>query len=92
LKLSIDYGQDPSKQTLGTSGEDEYLDGRAGLHLPEVDIQPSLPQAEGLWLVIERVAFSGLQSDEQVTVELVSDGPIEVHGWGVGEDGKTHLH
>lgn len=92
LKLSIDYGQGPSKQTLGTSGEDEYLDGRAGLHLPEVDIQPNLPQAEGLWLVIERVAFSGLQSDEQVTVELVSDGPIEVHGWGVGEDGKTHLH
>lgn len=85
LKLSIEYGQGPSKQIIGSSGGDEYLDGRAGIRSQEVDIHPSMCQARGVWMVIERLACSGLQRDEYVHIDLLSDAPIEVHGWRVGE-------
>ena len=84
LKLSFEHGQGPSRRILGNSIEDEYLDSQAGVHSPEVGIQPNMCEAAGVWLVIERLAHSSLEGDEYVNVEVLSDGPIEVHGWEVG--------
>ena len=85
LRLSLEYGQGPWKRILGSSGEDKYLGGRTGVHCPEVDIQPSMCEAGGVWIVIERLAPSSLEYDEHVNVEILSDGPIEVYEWMVGE-------
>ena len=84
LKISIEHGQGSRKRILGASGEGEYLDSRVAVLSPEVQIQPSMCEAGGVWLAVERLADSGLRGDEHVNVELLSDGPIEVHGWETG--------
>ena len=83
LKLLIVYGQGPSKRILGTSGEDEYLDGRTCARTARIDIQPSMCECGGVWLVIERLACSTTKENEYVEVELLSEGPIELQEWRV---------
>ena len=85
LKISIEHGQGVRKHVLGSSDENEFLGGRAAVLHPEIDIQPSMCEANGVWLVIERLADSGLRGDEHVRVELLSDEPVELHGWETGE-------
>lgn len=85
LRLSLEYGQGPSKDILGSSDEDTYLDGYMGVHTDEVDIQRKMCAEKGVWIVIERLANPGLQSDEFVHVEVLSDGPIEVGEWRIGQ-------
>lgn len=85
LRLSLEYGQGPSKDILGSSDEDAYLDGYMGVQTNEVDIQRRMCAEKGVWVVIERLANPGLQSDEFVHVELLSDGPLEVGEWRIGQ-------
>lgn len=85
LKLSLENGQGPSKETLAISGEDVYLDGYLGVRTPDVNIHRNMCACQGVWVVIQRLACSGLQRDECVHVEILSDGPIEVGEWGLGQ-------
>lgn len=85
LKISLEYGQGSSKEVFGTSGEDEYFDGRVGVRTPEVNIQQNMCAGRDLKIVIERLACSGQQSDEHVDIEVFSDGPIQHGKWVVGE-------
>lgn len=85
LKLSLEYGQGPYKEILATSDEDLYLDGRLGVRTADVNIHQNMWADRGVWVVIQRLACSGLQGDEYVHVEVLSDGPIEVGEWGIGQ-------
>ena len=84
LRLSIEHGQGHSKQTLGSSDWEEYSDGRAGAHCQEVDIHPNMCDVRGVWVVVERLECPGLQDDEYVQLDALSDAPIEIQGWNVG--------
>ena len=86
LKLLLEHGHGSSKETIWTSGEDGYLDSHVGVHSPEVDIDPDKCAGKGIWIVIERLASSGIRSNEVIDVELFSEEPIEVHDWSVGRD------
>ncbi|MCJ1457446.1 cysteine protease [Mycoblastus sanguinarius] len=81
LKLALEYGQGSSKYTLVVSGDDEYDDCHAGLRTLDVDIQPSMCDDQGVFIVVERLGCSGIQGDERVDVELLSDGPVETGTW-----------
>lgn len=83
LKLGLEYGRGPSKQVLAISDNDEYLDSPAGVRTIDVDIQPGMCQGRGVWIVMERLGSSGLQQNEYVDVELLSDEPIELGDWHI---------
>ena len=83
LKLGLEYGRGPSKQVLAISGNDEYLDSPAGVRTVDVDIQPGMCQGRGVWIVMERLGSSGLQQNEYVDVEFLSDEPIELGDWHI---------
>ncbi|KAL2048458.1 hypothetical protein N7G274_000370 [Stereocaulon virgatum] len=83
LKIGLEYGRGPSKQILAVSGNDEYLDGSAGIRTTDVDIQPEMCQGRGVWVVIERLGSFGPQKSEYVGVELLSDAPIELSDWHI---------
>lgn len=85
LKLAVEHGQGPSKQVLAVSGDDEFLDCKSGIQTKEVDIHPSMCEHRGLWVVIQRLELLGLQHEEEVDLEILSDGPIEVEAWGTGD-------
>ena len=85
LKLGLEYGRGPSKQILAVSGDDGYIGRPAGVRTGDVDIHPEMCQGRGVWVVIERLGSTGLQHDEYVEVEILSDGPLELDGWHVRE-------
>ena len=85
LKLGLDFGTGPMRETLTVTGHDEYLDSQAGIFTNDVVIQPQMCLDRGIWIVLERLAPSGLRTDEIVDIELHSDGPIEAGPW-VGTD------
>ncbi len=85
LKLGIEYGRGPSKQILAVSGDDGYIGRPAGVRTGDVNIHPEMCQGRGVWVVIERLGSTGLQHDEYVEVDVLSDGPLELGGWHVRE-------
>lgn len=85
LKLAVEYGQGPSKQILTVSGDDEFLNSKCGIRTKEVDLHPSMCNHGGVWIVAQRLSFLGLHHDEEVDIEILSDGPIEVGIWGAGD-------
>ena len=85
IKLSLEYGQGPTKQVLSVSGNDEFRDGQSGVRTLDVDLQPRMCGERGLWIVIARLGRPGLQpEDESVEIEILSEAPVEVGKWGVG--------
>ena len=85
LKLGLEYGRGPSKQILAVSGGDGYIGRPAGVRTIDVDIHPEMCQGRGVWVVIERLGSTGLQHDEYVEVEVLSDGPLVLDDWHVRE-------
>ena len=86
LKLSIELGQGPYKEVLATTGTDgqEFLDaGLGGVRTGLVDLKPGDGAKGGLWVVVERLSLGG--GDEVVEVEVLSEGPLDVGGWGIGD-------
>ncbi|KAL8824401.1 MAG: hypothetical protein Q9191_005080 [Dirinaria sp. TL-2023a] len=86
IKLSLEYGQGPTKQVLSVSGNDEFRDGQSGVRTEDVDLQPRMCGQRGLWIVIARLGRPELQpDDESVEIEILSEAPVEVGKWGVGK-------
>ena len=85
LRLSLEYGQGPSKEVLACSSEGTYEDGRASVQILDIDIRPNMCDSRGLWVVVERLANTELQTDEYVSVDFVSDEPLVLSAWGIGD-------
>lgn len=81
LKLGIHHGKPPSKRILAVSRDDELLDGQCGIWVQDVDIEPSMCNDRGLWVVLERLQCSVLQMAEYVNIEIFSDCPVSVGEW-----------
>ena len=85
LRLSLEYGQGPSKKRLACNNEDMYEDGRGGVRVSEIDIQPDMCDERGIWLVIERLADSKMQENEYIEIDFISEEPIVFGDWGSGD-------
>lgn len=81
LKLGIHHGQPPSKRIVAVSRDDELLDRQGGTWIRGVDIEPSMCEDRGLWLVLERLECSVLQMADYVDIEIFSDCPIKMGDW-----------
>ncbi|KAI9817980.1 MAG: cysteine protease [Thelocarpon impressellum] len=86
IVLSLELAQGPNKTTLTTTGGGTHLDAsHAALRTPDVDIAPAMALRGGAWLVVERLAGAGAGGEEGVRVEVLSEGPVEIGPWGMGE-------
>ena len=83
LKISLEQSQGPHKRVLATSFDGEFSDAAAGIRIEDVDISPEITCREGVWLVVER--FGGVDSIDEVSVEVLSDAPVEIGHWGIGD-------
>lgn len=86
LKLSIEYGQGPTKDTLRESGE---FSGGAELRTTEIDLSCNMVSqpGPGVWLVIERVSTSFDVEDEHIEIEILSNIPgVQLGAWGKESD------
>ena len=84
LKVSIEQGRGPTTRTVAVSGEDKFGDSHhVGMHTPDVDILPEMC-ARGLWIVLDRLGSSGIPHNEAVGIQVLSDGPVEVGPWMLG--------
>ena len=85
LKVSIEHGRGPTTQTVALSGEGNFEDARhVGVHTADVDILPEMC-GWGLWIALDRLGSSGLPHNERVKIQILSDGPVEVGAWMVGD-------
>ena len=82
-KIGVHHGTLPPKRIIAVSGDDESLDGQGEVWIRNVDIEPSMCENGGLWLVLERLECSMLQMAEYVDVDIFSDGPIRVGDWAL---------
>ena len=85
LKLTIELGQGPMKQVLAVSGKNEFIDNPTGVRTQDVDMLPGMCNQRGIWIVLERLGGSELPHVESVDVDILSDGPITVGAWGIGD-------
>ena len=86
LRLSIEYGQGPTKETLRDSGE---FSSKAELRTAELDLSSNQvsQSGPGVWLVIERVSTSCDVDDEPIDIEILSNIPgVQVGLWGKESD------
>ena len=83
LKVVLEQGQGPNKIILASSCEGEFNDAPAGVRIGDVDVGPQVGSREALWLVVER--FGGSKSVDEIEVEVLSEVPIEVGTWGIGD-------
>jgi hypothetical protein len=83
LKVVLEQGQGPNKIILASSCEGEFNDAPAGVRIGNVDVGPQIGSREALWLVVER--FAGSKSVDEIEVEVLSEAPIEVGTWGIGD-------
>ena len=86
IRLGFEHGQGPSKKVLGVSGDREFVDDHSSLRIQETVIQPSMCHETGLWIAVERLGCSGIQDTEGVDVDILSDEPIEVGQWKIGDE------
>jgi calpain-7 len=83
LKVVLEQGQGPNKVILASSCEGEFNDAPAGVRIGDIDVGPQTGSCEALWLVVER--FGGSRSVDEIEVEVLSEAPIEIGTWGVGD-------
>jgi calpain-7 len=84
LKLSVERGQGPNKVVLAVSGtgEGEFSDAPPGIRTGDLDLSPEMGRQGGLWIVVERLG--GRIEADDVEVEVLSEGPVQVGLWGTG--------
>lgn len=85
IRLGFECGQGLSKKVLGVSGNSEFIENPSNLRIKETDVQPNMSNGTGLWIVAERLGCSGIQDSEGVDIDVLSDEPIEVGTWRVGD-------
>ena len=86
VKISIEFGQGPNKNTLLSSGD--FAD-KPQLRIGDIDIsqRTSSRNGPGVWLVVERAGGSYVPGNEEVQVDVLSDGPgVMVGAWGRASD------
>ena len=81
MKIGVHHGRLPPKRIIAVSRDDGSLDGQGEVWVRNVDIEPSMCEGRGLWLVLERLECSMLQMAEHVDIDIFSDGPIKVGDW-----------
>lgn len=81
LRIGIHHSRLPSKKIVAVSRENGTLDGQCEVWIRDVDIEPSMCEDRGLWLVLERLESSTVRMAEYVDVDIFSDGPITVGNW-----------
>ena len=80
LRLGLHCGRPPSKRTIAV-GNHEFGHGQGGTWIYDVDIEPSVCEDRGLWLVLERLEDSILEKAEYVDIEISSEWPISMGDW-----------
>ena len=85
LRVALECGRGSMKQILATSGDDEFCNGQQGVRIDDVDIQPRMCNDRGVWIVLERLGYSDVQSNEGVDVEIASESACKVDAWVQGE-------
>jgi len=83
LKLSLERGQGPNKSVLEVSSNGEFSDAPTGIRTSDLDLSPGMIHQGGAWIVVERLG--GRFDEDDVEVEVLSDGPVSVGPWGIGE-------
>lgn len=83
LKLAVEWGQGPEKNVLAVSGDDEFMPIGSGVRINDIDILPTMCDRRGLWVVVQRPGAS--DTYEEVAVEIMSDGPVDLGPWGTGD-------
>ena len=85
LKLSVEYGQGPTKRVLLDTGD---FANSPELRTTEIDLSSNMVSqtGPGVWLVVERIA-SGYAGDDHVQIEVLANVPGTVVGsWGRESD------
>ena len=82
MRMAIEHGQGPNKRVLSITEDGDFKDTASALHTSDIDILPRMCQDQGIWLVIERVVGSYLQSTEEVHIEILADHQIGFGPWG----------
>ena len=77
LRLGIHHGQPPPKGVVVVSREDGP-DNHGEIWIRDVDIEPSMCEDKGLWLVLERLESPTHRVSQYVDIEVFSDCPIKV--------------
>ncbi|KAK2630138.1 hypothetical protein QTJ16_000958 [Diplocarpon rosae] len=83
LRVSVEHGQGPDKLVLDESANGEFSDSPMGIRSRDLDLEPGMGMRGGCWVVVERLGGRG--GGDEVEVEVLSDGPVEVGLWGVGD-------
>lgn len=83
LKMAVECGQGPEKNVLAVSGDDEFMPIGSGVRINDIDILPTMCDRRGLWVVVQRPGAS--DTYEEVAVEIMSDGPVDLGPWGTGD-------
>lgn len=84
-RASLQRGLGPGREVVGCSGEGGYSDVGAGMGIrtADVDVAPVGSGGRGWWVVVERMG--GGVGVGEVEVGLLSEVPVGVGVWGVGE-------
>lgn len=85
LKLSLELGQGPYKETLASSGDGDFLETAVGVRIDDFDMRPELERQGGVWLVIERLSGPGSQIEDIVEVKALTEEPVKLGPWGTGD-------
>ncbi|KAL9125211.1 MAG: hypothetical protein Q9217_005550 [Psora testacea] len=82
LKVAIELGKGLSMHTIAVSGNENFVDTNlTGAYIEDASIEPNMCTSTGLWIALERLAFSGSDHDELVDIEIHSDEPVEGGPW-----------
>lgn len=87
LKIGVEHGQGASRSVIAVTGNDEFLDSCLGLETHDVDLQPRICQPQGFWVFVEKLGHTSMDPDaESISIEVLSDAPIEVGQWTISND------
>lgn len=81
MRLSVVHGWAPERAVVAVSSDGDFLEPRAGMRTPELDMEPARIHREGMWLVVESMGTP--VADENIQVELHSDAPVHVGPWEI---------
>ena len=82
LRIALEYGQGPYKETLAVSGNAEFKENLMEVRIEDVDIASAMCQNKGVWLVLERLGGPCLQAVEAIEIVILSDSPVGIGPWG----------
>ncbi|KAL4979482.1 calpain-like protease palB [Aspergillus desertorum] len=79
--MTVELGQGPYKEILATSEDGDYSDSISGVRVEDFDLQPSLEERGGVWIVLERIGGPGGQVEDHFEVEALGEERVEIGEW-----------